>query len=485
MGIFTNNLDSVFFIYGLAFFVLGLSVFLSPRKESSIFKLSNIIWLFGAFGLIHGITGLDMFTIIKGYNSLAWLNLKFIALASSFFFIFEFGRRLVNLNSKKRILNKWVTVIPCLAVILCVFIFKNIPPDIWPRYLLALPGSLLAASGFWAYYSGNENVLGKLRVKKYFFALALAVGTYGLLGGLVNSINSDTFSKAVGLPVQVFRAGCAVIMAWSGWKILGIFTQEVRQELNNQLKLTQNQLFQLKKMEIIGELASGVAHEVRNPLAIILQGAEFLKDTLAGSSNENVRMTLKYIEDAVRRADNVIKGLLDFSRLTKFNADPEDLNEIIKNALLLMKTRLDQGGIETAVKLQEGLPRIKLDKSRVEQVFVNLIMNALQAMPNGGKLNVASSLHSGPDGKQWLLARIEDSGPGIPEDILEKVFIPFFTTKRGMGGIGLGIPIVKNIVDMHGGKFEIENRHGACGVRASVMFTVGGGKNGEEKDPDR
>ncbi len=250
-----------------------------------------------------------------------------------------------------------------------------------------------------------------------------------------------------------------------------------------ELERAQAQLIQAEKAEVIGRLASGVAHEVKNPLLIINQGVDYLSAHVR-LDNENVPMTLKYIKDAVKRADSVVKGLLNFSRIEEVKKSPGNLNSIIESSLVLVKALLDINHIEVIKELEKDILSLNLDKSRMEQAFLNLFINAIDAMPGGGQLKirtynqqlteVSEGVGAGREifkpGETAVIAEIEDTGTEIPADIMDKIFDPFFTTKRDKGGTGLGLPIVRNIVEMHNGEIKVENKKDKSGVRVVLRF---------------
>ena len=252
-----------------------------------------------------------------------------------------------------------------------------------------------------------------------------------------------------------------------------------------ELRETQNELIQAEKLKVIGGLASGVAHEVKNPLAMILLGVDYLKKKIQ-PGDEKLSTTLKHMEDAIHRADGIVRGLLDFASLSKLDIARENLNSAVENSLRLVKIQLDKHRIQIISDLGEDIPDVKIDKNRIEQVFVNLFRNAINAMREGGGLTVRTYAKEltepGNDvgrrrgdlfelGETVVIAEIEDNGPGIPKDILDKIFDPFFTTRRSNGGTGLGLSIVRNIIKMHNGKIEIENRKKG-GVKITVIFKV-------------
>ncbi|MBU4478319.1 MAG: PAS domain S-box protein, partial [Candidatus Omnitrophica bacterium] len=251
-----------------------------------------------------------------------------------------------------------------------------------------------------------------------------------------------------------------------------------------QLKSAQEQLIQTAKMNVIGSLASGVAHEVKNPLAIILQGVDFLKRKIS-AEEQNVVLTLSYMSDAVRRADAIIKGLLDFSNVTELVMARQDINDLVKAALLLVKHELDKHHIEMVTRLEQGILQVMMDRNKMEQVLVNLALNAVYAMPNGGRLIIktytkdmsAADINMdetlAPETKIAVI-EIEDTGFGIPQEFMDKIFDPFFTTRRGQGGTGIGLSVVLSVIKMHRGKIEIRNKppEQGPGVLAKVMLPI-------------
>ncbi len=232
------------------------------------------------------------------------------------------------------------------------------------------------------------------------------------------------------------------------------------------LKETQSQLIQAEKMQVIGMLASGVAHEVKNPLAIILQGVEFLERKI-DSYDENIRLTFANIKEAIKRADNIVRGLLDFSSISKIDVSTIDINSLLEECVFLLKHQFDRRQIKVIRDFGRELPLVEIDKNRIEQVFVNIFMNATYAMEKGGILRIKTYRGS----NEMLIVEVEDTGCGIPEDIIDKIFDPFFTTRRDKGGAGLGLAIVRSIIEMHRGRIEIENKKEG-GVRVKIFFRI-------------
>ncbi len=255
------------------------------------------------------------------------------------------------------------------------------------------------------------------------------------------------------------------------------------QRVHGDLRAMQMQLVEAEKMRTIGRLAAGVAHEVKNPLAILLRGLNILQQSLP-PTDETITGVIKDMQDAILRANTVIHGLLDFSSPNQLEAHPEDLNALIRQSLFFVKHLLSEHHIQVSLALAADLPTCRLDRQKITEVLVNLFENAIHAMPQSGTLLVrtSSKLLTGfgsnvggdtagqfPIGGRVVVAEIEDTGAGIPADKLNKIFEPFFTTKPTGQGTGLGLSVSKTIVELHRGTIEVENR-AEGGVRVTLMF---------------
>jgi signal transduction histidine kinase len=244
------------------------------------------------------------------------------------------------------------------------------------------------------------------------------------------------------------------------------------------LKATQLQLIQAEKFESIGTLAAGVAHEVKNPLQTILMGLAYLQRNLP-PDDENFRLVVGDMRDAVRRADTIVRELLTLSAATHIEMKDGDFNAVVERALFLVNYEINAARVHAVKELAPGLPPVRMDRTRIEQVFLNLFLNAIQAMPQGGTLTVRTwaevptrleaSLSQDPPAQTLVVAEVEDTGVGIPEKNLKKLFDPFFTTKPVGSGTGLGLSVVRQIIDLHGGQIEIKNRPEG-GVRVTLTL---------------
>ena len=253
---------------------------------------------------------------------------------------------------------------------------------------------------------------------------------------------------------------------------------------HEELKSAQLQLIQAEKMESIGTLAAGVAHEVKNPLAILQMGVSYLARKLP-ADDENLAMVMQEMRDAIQRADAITRGLLEFAASKRLAAQPHAFNQLILDTLRLVRHEISKHNIVLVRELAENLPMVAVDKTQIQQVFVNLFVNAAHAMTQGGTLTVRTGIrpmtetaHSEGSrsgeriwaGTNAVFAEVEDTGTGIPQENLARIFDPFFTTKPTGVGTGLGLPVSKKIIELHGGIIDIKNKTDGTGVRATVLL---------------
>jgi len=227
-------------------------------------------------------------------------------------------------------------------------------------------------------------------------------------------------------------------------------------------KRLEEQLNQAERLASLGEMVAAVSHEVRNPLGIIRSTAELLKKKLEGSA---ARLADVIMEEA-NRLNGIVTEFLDFARPQVPRLNACHPVEVLERNIEFLRPELDKDDIELAQRL-EGDIEVQADSGLLYRAFLNVLLNAVQAMPEGGRLIVATEARRGVG----LVVSVEDTGGGIPEDRLRKVWNPFFTTKDK--GSGLGLPIVKNIIEGHGGKVEIESRLGS-GTKVIMTLPVSG-----------
>ena len=215
-----------------------------------------------------------------------------------------------------------------------------------------------------------------------------------------------------------------------------------------ELEKAQNSLVQSEKLASIGRLASGVAHELNNPLTSILMNVNLLMEDTC--DQPALRSELQRISEDTVRCKRIIDDLRDFSRRHELDIVPTDLNRLVQEALGSIRRRMELHGITVLPDLSRHMPLVPSDPARMEQVLANVLVNAVQSMPQGGDLTLRTTLR--PD---YAEISVQDAGPGVPDTIRSRIFDPFFTTKPH--GTGLGLSIVYTIMEAHGGKVEVES----------------------------
>jgi signal transduction histidine kinase len=221
-------------------------------------------------------------------------------------------------------------------------------------------------------------------------------------------------------------------------------------------------------------MAAGLAHEIRNPLAAIKGAIQLIVPSNGAGEDgaaerepdpEATREFLGIILDEVNRLNGVVTQFLDYSRPLKTALAPGDVNDILQRTLKLLSPQVP-AGVTVAVDLAEDLPRVNCDPEQLKQVFLNLAINAIQAMPEGGTLHVQTGiardeialLRGTPSSSELVEIRFRDTGPGIPDDARDHLFVPFYTTKEK--GTGLGLAICQRIIGSHGGSIGLRSAAG-------------------------
>jgi two-component system, NtrC family, sensor kinase len=226
-------------------------------------------------------------------------------------------------------------------------------------------------------------------------------------------------------------------------------------EMIARLAEDQRQLTQADKLASVGRLAAGVAHEINNPLTGVLTYASFLLKR--AQDRPELRDDLEVIVRETKRCREIVKGLLDFSRQTPVKRQPTDVNEVVQHAATIVTNQLALNRVTLTVDLAEGLPRVLGDGNQLEQIVVNLLVNAADAIEGGaGRIKVETRLVEPRSDQPWVSIEISDSGHGIPSENLPHLFEPFFSTK-GTRGTGLGLAVTWGIVAGHGGTIRAEN----------------------------
>ncbi len=242
-------------------------------------------------------------------------------------------------------------------------------------------------------------------------------------------------------------------------------TNEELEAANEELREAQEQLIRSEKLAAIGQLAGGVGHELRNPLGAIKNAAYYIKGKVSkselGQQEPRVMEFLDIVEDEINTSNKIINDLLGFSRVRKPSVSPTQIKKVIKDALSHMPI---PENIELTEKLDSNLPQVEIDPDQIHQVFINLFMNSVQAMPEGGKLKIDAR-----EKGRFLEVGVSDTGGGIPTEYVDKIFDPLFTTKAK--GIGLGLAVCKAIIDRHEGNIAVKSRAGK-GTTFSVKLPL-------------
>jgi two-component system NtrC family sensor kinase len=234
---------------------------------------------------------------------------------------------------------------------------------------------------------------------------------------------------------------------------------------------SEDRIFQSEKQASVGRLAAGVAHEINNPLTGVLTYTHMLlrrKDIAP-----EVRSDLETIVAATERVRKIVKGLLDFSRQTKLDPEPTDVNRLVGSTIALLENQALVKGVAIKFNPGENLPLVKLDRSQFQSVLINIIINALDATEPGGNINVytATGLSGNGGGRKGIEITIADTGCGIPPENLDKLFDPFFTTKQTGQGTGLGLSVSLGIVHRHGGNIRVQSEPGK-GTRFFIWLAI-------------
>jgi signal transduction histidine kinase len=220
---------------------------------------------------------------------------------------------------------------------------------------------------------------------------------------------------------------------------------------NKKLESTQAALKQSEKLASMGQLAAGIAHEVNNPLGVVIMYSHILLDEV--EENSPIHRDLKLIVEQADRCKKIVGGLLNFARKSKVSINQINVNQLVKDSL---RTLVLPPNIKMVTQTRTNDPMVECDHDQMVQVFANLFKNAIDAMPGGGTLKVTIDDHAHGNEVQF---EVSDSGSGISLENQEKMFEPFFTTKENGKGTGLGLPIIYGIVKMHRGNIKVESNN--------------------------
>lgn len=220
----------------------------------------------------------------------------------------------------------------------------------------------------------------------------------------------------------------------------------------------ESRLVQAAKLVAVGEMAAGVAHELNNPLTTVSGFAELLLEETPADAP--YRADLEMVLHEAHRARSVVRRLLDFARQGETARARADVNEVVQDVMALMTHFIHTSGVQLDLELDSGLPWIALDANQIKQVLLNLLHNALHAMPGGGRLRVCTRQAS-REGRDWVVIEVSDNGVGMEPNEIGRIFDPFYTTRAESGGTGLGLSVTYGIVTDHGGTIDVQSERGS------------------------
>ncbi|HDH33883.1 MAG TPA: HAMP domain-containing protein, partial [Nitrospirae bacterium] len=340
----------------------------------------------------------------------------------------------------------------------------------------------------------------------YYLSLPIKAGTLGTVGFLRLSITKKfLYSTLAGVKKQLYLLGAGIIFIgimiglWMARKILRpviilnkgvkrvgegelgvevpvVGEGEIRElamsfnmmskklkELINTIKSAQEHLIRTEKLYAVGEFSAGVAHEIKNPLTSIKMLMQTVKRKKQALTDEDIDV----IEGEINRIDHIIKEFLAFARPEKTEKTNVNINDILEEVMTVTMPMIEQSSIHLVRTFSSSLPLIRGSHDALRQVFLNIVLNAMQAMDKwSGTLEIVTGYESGSNGRELsevsdshkVIVTIRDTGPGIPEENINRVFDPFFTTKEE--GTGMGLAITHNIVNDHSGKIDIDSTPG-------------------------
>jgi len=315
----------------------------------------------------------------------------------------------------------------------------------------------------------DKPLLHDLYRRLYYVPIIFSAFTFGLKGAMISSLATSlvflphVFHRWGHIHLQTYDALFEIILynivAWVSGTLV-----EAERKRREELKKTQEELIQANKFKVIGELAAGIAHEIRNPLGSIQGSLEILRKDYKpeDSKYEFLNILLK----EVTRLNKVITDFLNYARPALPNLIDTEINQLIGETVLILSPQVAKKEITLKTNLHKNLPRIKADPSQLKQVFINLILNSLEAIENKGEITISTHLD-----RNRVIVSFQDTGKGMSEETKGKIFTPFFSTKENGAGLGLGI--VERIIQNHKGEIKVESYFGR-GTVFTLSFPIKG-----------
>ncbi len=438
---------TLYLLYGLAFFTLGVAI-LSRDIRLSELGIAKIIWLLSAFGISHGLhEWLDLLVQVAEEVQSPAFKLFRIALASiSYLLLLYFGIFLNFITFKGNQALKTTPV--AIKTLIGVFVLLTISlaflldcssgQETYTRLLVAIPSGLLSGIGL-IMYARTVRSFSRNVARNFIFAGSIML-CYALASG---PVPTSEVLPLIGIKIVLIRGLCALFITYFTIRALAVFSLEQREIINDKLL----RFAQSEKLASLGILAAGIAHEINNPLTNVSLNVESLRDLV--TDDERIRKKLMAIERNTERASQIAKELLHFSRDMETALEPTDLNQVITDSCHLLRNQ----NLSSIIRLNlQDTPKIKAIAWKLEEVFINLLINCLDACNEGDSIDVETMCRN-----DHVMAIISDTGRGISAENLANVFDPFFTTKEIGKGTGLGLSVCYNIIKKHGGEISIQS----------------------------
>lgn len=280
-------------------------------------------------------------------------------------------------------------------------------------------------------------------------ALPISLDAYGLVRSFIYLVFPFLGSSLVAVLLNYFE------QQMEGYKKI-VALNETLNSYIERLERTQKQLIQLEKMNALGKLSASIAHEINNPLSGVMVYTQLLQKSIKNDSIDKNRTLdiLSKMELALDQSTKLVRNLLDFARQTAPDLKAISVKAVIDQVIGLVGHQAELKNIKIIREESDGLPLVKSDFSQLQQVFINLVVNAIQAMGEKGELTISSSLAE----NGFVKVSFRDTGCGIAPENIDKLFTPFYSTKDAVKGVGLGLAVSYGIVERHGGRIEVRSQ---------------------------
>ena len=449
----------LYLLYGLAFFTLGVAI-LSRDTRFSELGIARIIWLLALFGIAHGFhEWLELLEQLEPDIKMPLFMLfRHIVVSISFLFLLYFGLFLniitlygdQALKTTPQPVKALIGISALFLILVTAYLDLGSGKDIYTRVFIAFPGGLLSGVGL-VIYSRTVRAFSQSVATNFIFAGSCMI-CYSILTGL---ISSDVIVPFPGVKVIFFRGVSAFLIMFFTIRALSVFSLEQRELINERLL----RFSQSEKLTSMGILAAGIAHEINNPLTNISLNLEMLKDLVG--SDDRINKKLEAIERNITRTSKIARELLYFSREKETDPQPIDINQVITSSHTLLKNHKRSSIIQLSL---HDVPETMGVFWKLEEVFINLLMNSIDACSKEDSIEIETSMDSGS-----VTVVITDTGHGIIEKDILKVFDPFYTTKEIGKGTGLGLSVCYNIIKQHDGDISLlSSEHGGTIVTVTL-----------------